>query len=84
MSEIRYCYESAMLQNSNLEGKIMIDFKIGANGMVNVANEKESGVSDPRVGNCVTRRLMTWPFPHPRGGVTVSVSYPFLFKTLKR
>ncbi len=84
MSEIRYCYESAMLQNSNLEGKIMIDFKIGPNGMVNGANEKESGISDPRVGSCVTRRLMTWPFPHPRGGVTVSVSYPFLFKTLKR
>lgn len=84
MNEIRYCYESAILRNSNLEGKLLLDFKIGAAGDVKKAEERESSFADRGVSGCVIRRLLAWRFPHPRGGVTVSISYPFLFKTLKR
>lgn len=84
MSEIRYCYESAILKNSNLEGKLLIDFQIEAAGLVKNANKKESSVSEASVSECVIRRLLTWQFPKPRGAVTVAISYPFLFKTVKR
>lgn len=84
MSEIRYCYESSMIRNSDLEGKLMLDFVIGANGMVRTANVKESTIADARLDDCVIRRLTKWQFPKPKGGVNVSVSYPFIFKTLGR
>ena len=84
MNEIRYCYESAILKNSNLEGKLLVDFQIEAAGSVKKAGKKESSVSESGVSDCVIRRLVTWQFPKPRGGVTVAISYPFLFKTVKR
>lgn len=97
MSEIRYCYESAMLNTPDLEGKILLDFVIGGTGVVKTAKAKESTIQDRKVakensgsggdqgvGDCVIRRLMTWKFPIPRGGVTVAVTYPFLFKSVRR
>ncbi len=84
LSEVRYCYESAILKNSHLEGKVVIDFKVASQGSVGDAREKETTLSDVSVGSCVLRRLLEWKFPKPRGGVVVAVSYPFLFKTVKR
>ena len=84
MSEIRYCYESSMLANSDIEGRVFLDFTIGPNGVVKIANVKETTTNDPRLDDCVVRRLTKWQFPKPKGGVNVAVSYPFIFKTLGR
>jgi TonB family protein len=84
MSEIRYCYESSMIRNADIEGKLMLDFVIGPSGFVTKAAVKESSLNDPRLDDCVIRRLTKWQFPKPKGGVNVSVSYPFIFKTLGR
>ena len=84
MSEVRYCYESAMIRTADLEGKLQIKFVINAQGVVSQADVQQSTLSDPRLDDCVVRRLVTWKFPQPKGGVNVTVSYPFLFKTLGR
>ena len=84
MNEIRYCYESAILKDPTLAGKVLIDFKINANGVVPSAGIAENSISDGQVGNCLTNKLRTWKFPQPRGGVVVAVSYPFIFKSLSR
>ncbi|MGK5086402.1 AgmX/PglI C-terminal domain-containing protein [Bdellovibrionota bacterium FG-2] len=84
LSEVRYCYESAILKQSHLEGKVVIDFKVVPQGTVGAAHEKETTLSDATVGSCVVRRMLEWKFPKPRGGVVVAISYPFLFKTVKR
>jgi len=84
MSEVRYCYESAMLRTPDIEGKLMTSFVIGGNGMVKSTEVKSSTLSDPRLDDCILRRLVTWKFPNPRGGVDVAVSYPFIFKSLGR
>jgi TonB family protein len=84
LSEIRYCYESAMLRSPDIEGKLMVAFTINAAGAVKTAEAKSSTLPDPRLDDCIIRRLNTWPFPKPRGGVEVSVTYPFIFKTLGR
>ena len=82
LSEVRYCYESAMLRQPDIEGKLVINFVIGSVGGVNSSEVKSSTLPDPRLDDCVLRRLGTWKFPKPKGGINVAVSYPFIFKTL--
>ena len=84
MSEVRYCYESAMIRTPDIEGKLIVDFTIGGSGVVKTAEAKQSTLPDPRLDDCIIRRLMTWKFPNTKGGVDVAVSYPFIFKTLGR
>lgn len=84
MSEVRYCYETAMIRNPSVEGKLMIDFTIGGNGRIKSASPKESSLKDPALDDCIVRRLTRWEFPLPKGGVDVAVSYPFIFKSLGR
>lgn len=84
MSEIRYCYESAILRDPTIAGKVLIDFKINANGIVPSAGIAEDSINDKHVGTCLAAKLKTWKFPQPRGGVVVAVSYPFIFKSLSR
>lgn len=84
LSEIRYCYESAMIRAPDIEGKLLMSFVIGGNGSVKTSEVKSSTLPDPRLDDCVLRRLVTWRFPQPKGGVEVAVTYPFIFKTLGR
>jgi hypothetical protein len=82
LSEVRYCYESAMIRTPDVEGKLIVNFVIGAMGQVKTADVKTSTLPDPRLDDCIIRRLVTWKFPRTKGGVEVAVSYPFIFKTL--
>ncbi len=84
MAEVRYCYEAAMLRQPEVEGKLLISFVIGAPGSVKTAQLKQSTLPDPRLDDCVIRRLLSWKFPNTKGGIDVAVTYPFLFKTLGR
>jgi hypothetical protein len=84
LSEIRYCYENAILKDPTLAGKVLIDFKINAGGMVPTAAIQEATLTSAQVSGCLMSKLKTWRFPQPRGGVVVAVSYPFIFKSLSR
>lgn len=81
ISEIRYCYESAMVRNSHLEGKLMVAFRIDLNGTVGESVAKETSGEDS-LDTCILDRLAKWKFPHPRGKNAVHVTYPFIFKVL--
>lgn len=83
LSEIRYCYESAMIRQADIEGKLMMNFTIGGTGAVKTAEVKQSTLT-AQLDDCILRRLMTWKFPQTKGGVDVTVTYPFIFKTLGR
>ncbi len=84
MNEIRYCYESGILKDPTIAGKLLIDFRINASGVVPHAGITEASLRDPFVSQCLLSKLKAWKFPHPRGGVMVAVSYPFIFKSLSR
>lgn len=81
MEEIRYCYETARV-HSAVEGKVQIKFSITAVGRVSPARVLASSVGSEYLENCLLRKLTTWQFPKPRGGVTVDVAYPFVFRTI--
>ncbi|MBC7385555.1 MAG: TonB family protein [Cryobacterium sp.] len=82
MKEVRYCYESSMVRTSRVDGKVILDFGINGKGVVAKAKVSSSTLPDAALGECIMRRLRTWQFPTPKGGVNVDVSYPFNFKTL--
>lgn len=87
MKEVRYCYEDTMLRQNQIDGKVVIAFMINGRGKIASANVEASTIdrtpaSQSALGNCIVRRLKTWQFPLPKGGVNVNVSYPFIFKTL--
>jgi hypothetical protein len=83
-AEIRYCYEDALLRNPSTEGKLQLLFKISPRGKVTTTEVRSSSMNDTRLEDCVVRKLVTWNFPQPKGGIEVPVTYPFVFKNLDR
>ncbi len=47
---------------------------------MSAARIKSSTLGDSTVESCVTDRVLEIRFPAPKGGGTVTVSYPFVFK----
>lgn len=84
ISEVRYCYESAMVRSPDVEGKLIVNFTIAHAGNVKTAEVKTSTLPDAKLDDCILRRLVTWNFPQTKGGVDVAITYPFIFKTLGR
>lgn len=84
MSEIRYCYDAAKLRSPEVEGKLAVRFTVAGSGAVASSGVNQSTLGDSAFDSCVIRRLASWQFPHPKGGVNVAVTYPFIFKTLGR
>ena len=84
MGEVRYCHEAALLQNPKTEGKLLMTFEISGKGVVKSATIDTSQLTPGSLAECVHERLLTWQFPKPRGGVTVTVTYPFMFRVLEK
>ncbi|MBI1861111.1 MAG: AgmX/PglI C-terminal domain-containing protein [Deltaproteobacteria bacterium] len=77
-SEIRACYDSALQRNPGTRGKVVLAFDIQPDGIVSMANVKESSVGDKALENCITSRIRSWRFPTPEAPVVTQVTaYPF-------
>jgi outer membrane biosynthesis protein TonB/pSer/pThr/pTyr-binding forkhead associated (FHA) protein len=81
LGEIRYCYERQLSAEPDLYGKVILRFSIDGNGVVNSQKIGLTTLKSAMVEGCILRRVTSWKFPKPRGGTTVLVSYPFLFKS---
>lgn len=81
LGQIRYCYERQLSGNPDLYGKVLIKFTIGTNGAVVEQRIGTTTLKNADVEGCILRRVARWKFPTPKGGTTVLVSYPFLFKS---
>jgi len=78
LSEITFCYESALAYDSNLSGKIVFEWTILANGRVGNVGIDASTVQSTSLHNCIRAAIRSWQFPSPKGAEVV-VSYPFVF-----
>lgn len=81
MSEVKFCYESALASNASLAGKIAVTWTIDATGAVASADVAESSLNSEAVERCVLDRIRRWRFPEPRGGGVVVVTYPWVLRT---
>jgi pSer/pThr/pTyr-binding forkhead associated (FHA) protein len=79
MSQIQRCYESQLLRNPGLAGKIVFDWVISTSGTVSSARQVRSSMRSPAVATCILAQIRTWRFPKPVGG-NVNVRYPFVFR----
>jgi len=77
----RYCYERQLNREQGLAGKIKLEFVIGSDGRVVVAQVSESTMGNSAVEACLTKRMKQTRFPRPKDGGSVVVRYPFLFKS---
>lgn len=82
LGQIRYCYERQLSANPDLHGKVLVKFTIGGTGKVNAQSISKTSLKNANVEACILRRVAGWKFPTPKGGTSVIVSYPFLFKSI--
>jgi hypothetical protein len=74
---IRQCYETLLLGDPTLEGRVLARFKVGIDGTVSDATA--TGVH-PALETCVAEKIRKFRFPKPDGAASVEVTYPLLFK----
>ncbi|PIU00009.1 MAG: hypothetical protein COT74_06565 [Bdellovibrionales bacterium CG10_big_fil_rev_8_21_14_0_10_45_34] len=80
LGQIRYCYERQLSGNPDLYGKVVIKFTIVAEGTTTSPRIGTTTMNNAMIEGCILRRVARWKFPLPKGGTSVLVTYPFLFK----
>lgn len=75
---IRACYQRELDRTRNLGGKLVVNFRIKANGQVQTVRVVggKSTLRNRKVESCVMRQIARLKFPPKGGGV---VNYPFFF-----
>ncbi|MFL5343782.1 MAG: AgmX/PglI C-terminal domain-containing protein [Hyalangium sp.] len=81
LQEVYGCYERALLKDTGLAGKVVLEWTIGGSGSVVAAKTKSSTLRNGSVEACILSSLKKWNFPAPKGGVVV-ISYPFIFNSV--
>ncbi len=83
LAQIKNCYERQLRVNSQLEGKVVIQFEIGAQGRVDLAKTRSTTLNDTTTEACVAARIKEARFPEPPPGSIAVVDYPFVFGAQK-
>ncbi|MBL6975689.1 MAG: TonB family protein [Deltaproteobacteria bacterium] len=83
MNQIRWCYQQEVQRNPNVAGQVVYKWVITPTGKVIGVKVASSSLKSPAVEKCIASRIATWRFPSPRGGGTVKVTYPFIFRVTK-
>ncbi|MEW6378957.1 MAG: AgmX/PglI C-terminal domain-containing protein [bacterium] len=78
LAEITNCYETALISNPSLMGKIVFEWKILLSGRVGEIRTSFSSVQSDSIHECMKEKIKSWQFPQPQGAEVV-VSYPFIF-----
>jgi hypothetical protein len=78
LDEITYCYETALLTNPSILGRIVFEWKILKDGSVGEIRIVASSVNSNQIHGCIKSAIKSWQFPKPVG-TEVIVSYPFVF-----
>jgi hypothetical protein len=77
---IKYCYETELMRQPRLAGKIVAQWRIDLDGKVQSARIRTTTMNSTAVEACLVRQIGRWRFPKP-AGTLVDVSYPFLFRS---
>lgn len=77
--QARGCYERALRQNATLEGRLVLNVRVGPRGQVCSATVGSSDLADPTVAQCVQQMFRAASLPAPTGGC-VNTAVPMYFK----
>ena len=78
LDDITYCYETELISNPSIVGKVLFEWKILMSGEVGEVRIKSSSINSHEIHACIKEAIRTWRFPKPRGSEVI-VSYPFVF-----
>lgn len=79
-AQLRYCYESELVRNPAMSGKVTVKWVIGSQGAVTQVSTQGSTLNNARVESCLNARVKSWNFPPPKGGGIAVITYPFVFR----
>lgn len=80
LSQVRRCYEAELKNSPELQGLVEMSFEINASGRLNFSKVNKTTLNNTAVESCISTKMMDWQFPQPKGGVNVSVKYPFMLR----
>ncbi len=80
LNQVRRCYETQLKTKPEIQGLVEMGFEINATGRLNYAKVRRTTLKDAPTEQCIQKKMMTWQFPKPKGGVTVPVKYPFMLR----
>lgn len=80
INQVRRCYETQLKTKPALQGLVEMRFEINPTGMLNFAKVNRTTLQDKPTEACIQKKMMTWQFPKPKGGVKVPVKYPFMLR----
>jgi hypothetical protein len=83
-SQIRNCYERALLVNSDLAGRILYEWKISPAGPVVSVKLLRTDVHFDKLEGCVRDVIRSMQFPAAENGQSTTVIYPFAFQSHKK
>ena len=78
LEEITRCYETALVANPSLMGRVVFEWKILMSGRVGEVSVKSSTLNSSDIHACIQSSIKSWEFPQPEGNEVI-VSYPFIF-----
>ena len=84
MGGVKACYERGLKQNPDMGGRVEIEFTIGALGTVTKASIASSDLDNPTVEACIKTAAKAWSFAKPKSGDSVTVQYPFIFRSTSK
>ena len=76
----RYCFETALNRNPNLDGKVVTRFVIDGTGRARRIYVERSTLRDRMAEACLVRMIEQTQFPACEGG-EADVRYPWIFKS---
>jgi len=77
LSALQHCYEDAIKKAPTLQGKVVLRFTVGADGLASEVEVDEDTVGSPGLVRCLERRFRAWRFPAAPSPCVVS--HPFVF-----
>jgi outer membrane biosynthesis protein TonB len=78
LEQITYCYETALMTNPSIMGRIVFEWKIRLDGSVGQVRVVASSINSHDIHGCIQAAIKSWQFPRPVD-TEVMVSYPFVF-----
>ena len=67
-NRFRTCYQTGLLEDSTMSGKVLISAKVGPNGEVSSATIASISGLSPSVGQCIANVVKRATFSAPGGG----------------
>ena len=77
VGDVSDCYTAALKKNPKLNGKLILEWEINPIG--DAKDVKVIQSVEPKLDQCISKRLMNWAFSPPPENKIARVRYPFVF-----